>query len=53
VVLGFNVTYAVKRARMPITITASVVNDPSVNPSVADDAGTRLVELSAVEPVSV
>ena len=51
-VLGFNVTYAVKRARMPITATASVVYDPSVNPSVAD-AGTRLVELCVVEPVSV
>jgi hypothetical protein len=52
VVLGFNAAYAVKRARTPITTTASTVNDPSVNPRAAD-AGTRLVELFVTELVKV
>ena|GEM_PF-3009665 len=50
VVLVFNVAYAVKRARMPIVTTASVVNEPSVNPRTVD-AGTRLVEVSVTELV--
>jgi hypothetical protein len=44
--------YAVKRARIPITITASAVNEPSANPRAAD-AGTMLVELSVIEVVAV
>jgi hypothetical protein len=52
VVLGFNMTYAVNRARVPITIAATAMNEPSVNPRTAE-AGTRLVELSVVEVVKV
>jgi hypothetical protein len=51
-VLDFIIMYAVKRARTPITITASVVNASSVNPRAAE-AGTRLVELLVIELVAV
>jgi hypothetical protein len=44
--------YAVNTARMPITTTASAVNEPPVNPRAAD-AGTKLVELIVVELVKV
>jgi hypothetical protein len=44
-ILGFNVTHAIKRTRIQIPVTASMVNEPSVNPR-AVDAGTMLVQLS-------
>jgi hypothetical protein len=47
-VLGFNMTYTVKRTRIPITIAASGVKEPSVNLRGAD-SGTMLVELSVLE----
>ena len=51
-ILGFNVAHAVNRTRIPITVTASVVNEPLVNPR-AVDAGTMRVELSVIELVTV
>ena len=50
--LDVNAVQIVTKIKMPMTMAASASNKPSVSPS-ASDIGTKLVELSVVELVTV